>query len=167
VAATLALGTAVALAQTSRTWKSLREDGIHDPDGPAIGVLQEPALALSGLPADHVGNQVRWIEALREGHINPRTNIRPETEVEVLDLDILMKRTGEMPMVLFPHRRHTEWLDCDNCHDRIFERKAGATRLNMFTILQGNHCGQCHGAVAFPLTECRRCHSVPRKPMIQ
>jgi hypothetical protein len=24
----------------------------------------------------------------------------------------------------------------------------------------GEHCGRCHGAVAFPLTECTRCHSV-------
>jgi hypothetical protein len=29
-------------------------------------------------------------------------------------------------------------------------------------VLSGEKCGLCHGAVAFPLTECNRCHSVQR-----
>jgi hypothetical protein len=29
-------------------------------------------------------------------------------------------------------------------------------------ILSGEKCGLCHGAVSFPLTECKRCHSVDR-----
>jgi len=149
------------------TWKTISNDGLHDPAAPATSLLQEPAEALSVLPPDNVGNRVRWVMALADGYINPRTNILPGTEVQVLDLDILMRRTGEMPMVLFPHRPHTEWLDCSNCHDRIFKRKAGATPVNMFQILQGNYCGQCHGAVAFPLTECRRCHCVRRTNMIR
>jgi len=75
-----------------------------------------------------------------------------------------MPRTGEMPMVRFPHRQHTEWLDCSNCHEKLFASKAGGTRaVNMFQILQGEYCGLCHGAVSFPLTECKRCHSVARK----
>ena len=73
-----------------------------------------------------------------------------------------MERTAGMPMVLFPHRAHTEWLDCENCHDKIFKAKQGANPVNMFAILQGEYCGQCHGAVSFPLTQCYRCHSVPR-----
>jgi ribosomal protein L40E len=36
--------------------------------------------------------------------------------------------------------------------------------MSMFAILQGEFCGRCHGAVSFPLTECRRCHSVPQNP---
>ena len=32
----------------------------------------------------------------------------------------------------------------------------------MLLILAGEKCGLCHGAVAFPLTECLRCHSVQR-----
>ena len=88
----------------------------------------------------------------------------PDTKIRVLNLDVLLPRTGEMPMVLFPHRQHTEWLDCSNCHEDLFKSKAGATKgLNMFQILQGEYCGLCHGAVAFPLTECKRCHSVVRK----
>jgi hypothetical protein len=34
----------------------------------------------------------------------------------------------------------------------------------MLHILEGKQCGQCHGAVAFPLTECARCHNTARTP---
>jgi c(7)-type cytochrome triheme protein len=143
-------------------WKSLGEDGLHDPENPAIELLQQPGEALSQLPPDTVGNKVLWNIAIREQYIQPRTNIYPETMIEVIDMDIIMDKTGEMPLVLFPHRPHTEWLDCSNCHDKIFIKKVDANPISMFTILSGEHCGQCHGAVAFPLTECNRCHSVPR-----
>jgi nitrate/TMAO reductase-like tetraheme cytochrome c subunit len=29
----------------------------------------------------------------------------------------------------------------------------------MSAILLGEKCGVCHGKVAFPVSECRRCHS--------
>lgn len=142
----------------------LNKDGVHDPAGPAIKLLQEPSEALSKLPPDVVGNQVRWVKALEQGLITPRANILPDTTIRVLDLDVILPRTAEMPMVRFPHKQHTEWLDCSNCHEKLFKSKAGATTaLNMFQILQGEYCGLCHGAVAFPLTECKRCHSVERK----
>lgn len=142
----------------------LAKDGVHDPANPAIKLLQEPGEALSKLPPDVVGNRVRWVKALEQGVITPRTNILPDTRIRVLDLDVIMPRTAEMPMVRFPHKQHTEWLDCSNCHEHLFKSKAGATKaVNMFEILQGEYCGLCHGAVAFPLTECKRCHSVVRK----
>jgi len=153
---------AVGLATAAGTWLPLAKDGIHDPMSPAIGVLQEPAEALSTLPPDTAGNQVLWVRALDEGHIAPRTNILPGTQVNLHRSDVLLKNTGEMPMVRFPHRQHTLWLDCSNCHDQLFARQAGSTRINMMLILQGEKCGVCHGAVSFPLTECLRCHSVPR-----
>lgn len=143
-------------------WLPLVQDGLRDPLNPSLRLLQYPAEALSKLPPDAVGNQVNWVKALEQGYINPRTNIHPETNIKVLDQDILMQETAEMPMVRFPHKQHTEWLDCSNCHEELFKSKAGATPVNMFAILQGEYCGRCHGAVAFPLTECNRCHSVPR-----
>ncbi len=149
-------------AQGAPGWKALTNDEVHDPTSPAIGILQEPATALALLPSDTSGNRVSWIRALRERYIQPRTNIYPETEIKVLDMDIIMELTGEMPLVRFPHKPHTEWLDCDNCHDKIFIEKVGANPVNMFAILAGEYCGRCHGAVAFPLTECNRCHSVDR-----
>ncbi len=143
-------------------WRPLANDNLHDPESPAIGVLQEPAEALSQLPPDTSGNLVNWVKALEEGKINPRTNIRPETKVRIRDTDVLMTETGEMPVVRFPHKAHTMWLDCSNCHEQYFISKVGANPINMLKILEGKYCGRCHGAVAFPLTECKRCHSVPR-----
>lgn len=157
----LALMSAVALAATVR-WLVIAKDGVHDPASPAIGVLQEPREALASLPPDTAGNQVRWMQALDQGHIQPRTNIQPETLVKLRLTEVLLKNTGEMPMVRFPHRQHTAWLDCSNCHDQLFAQVAGASGINMMLILQGEKCGLCHGAVAFPLTECQRCHSISR-----
>jgi c(7)-type cytochrome triheme protein len=143
-------------------WKPLAEDGLHDPYSPALEYLQEPEEALSVLPRDTAGNNVNWVKALEDGYIEPRTNILPDTELQVLESEILMTDTATMPLVLFPHKPHTQWLDCTNCHEELFISKAGATPVNMFAVLQGEYCGRCHGAVAFPLTECNRCHSVPR-----
>jgi len=163
MAAAVALALAVAGLAWAGNWLPLVKDGVHDPAAPAIRMLQEPREALSKLPPDAVGNRVNWVKALEAGAIDPRTNILPDTPIRVLDLDIILPRTAEMPMVKFPHKQHTEWLDCSNCHEHLFPYKAGGTKqMNMFEILQGEYCGRCHGAVAFPLTECRRCHSVVR-----
>jgi c(7)-type cytochrome triheme protein len=143
-------------------WLPLAKDGIHDPKSPALNLLQEPREALSRLPAGTAGNQVNWLEALEKGLINPRTNLLPGTEIRILDSDVLLNLRGGTPIVRFPHRQHTLWLDCGSCHEGLFKSQAGATKLSKIQILQGEQCGVCHGAVAFPLTECHRCHSVPR-----
>jgi c(7)-type cytochrome triheme protein len=160
--AVLLLPVFVLAQQGGLKWPSLLKDGNHDPLSPAVELKQNPEQALSLLPPDlpGVGNQVRWVQALREGYIEPRAKLYPSTEVETLDLGILFVDTASMNFVLFPHRRHTEWLDCKNCHGPIFKDEAGTTPVNMFSVLMGEHCGRCHGAVAFPLTECGRCHSV-------
>jgi len=148
-------------------WLRLQADGIHDVDNPALRLLQQPEEALSKLPRAAEGNNVDWVAALRSGVIIPRTNVFPETKIKVLDRDVIMEKTAGMPMVRFPHRPHTEWLDCKNCHDRIFKAKRGANAVTMRAILQGEFCGQCHGAVSFPLTQCSRCHSVPRPSRVR
>jgi len=151
-------------------WMPLRKDGIHDPKGPAINQLQEPREALSKLPPDTTGNLVRWVEAIETGVIKPRASLRPGVQATILDQDILLGLKGGMPSILFPHKRHTEWLACVNCHEIPFKAQAGANKLSMFQILAGEQCGICHGAVSFPLTECFRCHSVVRpgqtKPVV-
>jgi len=158
----LAVLLASATALAAGTWKSLKEDGIHDPSNPAIEILQEPADALGRLPPDTAGNMVNWIRALRDGYIQPRAGLRRKSQPRLLESDILFKNTSEMPWVLFPHLVHTEWLDCKNCHTEIFEMEVGQTPITMFQILNGEKCGVCHGAVSFPLTECRRCHSISK-----
>ena len=143
-----------------REWRKLAADGLHDPRNDMLQYLQQPAEALSTLPKDGPnGNQVDWMAALRLGAIAPRTNVRPGANIQVLDLDIVFHDTAGQPNVVFPHRQHTEWLDCANCHPAIFIAKRGANDFGMLDVLEGEYCGRCHGAVAFPLTECARCHS--------
>lgn len=142
-------------------WSRLQDDGIHDPANAALALLQQPEEALSLLPEAPEGNYVDWVAALRGGAIAPRTNIFPETKIKVIENDVVLADTAGMPRVLFPHKAHTEWLDCQNCHDKIFKPVRGANPINMGAILQGEFCGQCHGAVSFPLTQCLRCHSLP------
>ncbi len=164
----LALAVVTALAAGPSLWLALEKDDIHDPRNPGLALLQQPAEALSKLPRDSAGNMVRWMQALDSGAINPRSNLFETTEVRVLDKDLIIAKYGSMPAVKFPHRQHTLWLDCSNCHNGLFIDKAGANKFSMTAILNGEQCGVCHGAVAFPLTECNRCHSVsnaslPRK----
>lgn len=143
------------------SWLSLKGDGNHDRrNKTAMKFLQEPEDALKHLPPDTAGNQVDWVEALEQGLIQPRSNLYDDTEVRMMDLDIIMSDTSTMNFVLFPHRQHTAWLDCSNCHPVFFEAKVGGSPVNMGAILEGEFCGSCHGAVSFPLTECNRCHSI-------
>jgi c(7)-type cytochrome triheme protein len=164
----LALGLALSAAVAAgappdlRRWIPLAKDGLHDPASPGTRQLQEPREALSRLSPDGTGNQVRWVQALERGEINPRSNLLEGTEVRLREDDIFLNLNGGTPIVRFPHRAHTLWLDCSNCHETPFVSKTGANRLDMRRMLQGEQCGICHGAVAFPLTECNRCHSVPR-----
>lgn len=163
-AAAAALLAAAAGAAPS-LWLRLEADGVHDPKSPAIAVLQQPAEALEPLPRDTAGNLVNWVRAIDSGAIQPRTNLFPETQVRLREDDIIIAKYGSMPAVKFPHRQHTLWLDCANCHDQLFKAQLGANRYSMTAILNGEQCGLCHGAVAFPLTECNRCHSVPNESL--
>ena len=140
----------------------LHDDGIHDPKAAAIKALQDPTDAMSSFPYDRRGG-IDWVKALDLGIIEPRADLKGEKEIGVLDLDILFKDTGEMPWVKFPHKAHTKWLDCSNCHPDIFIPKKGANNPSMDGILAGEHCGRCHDKVAFALWVCERCHNVPHK----
>lgn len=137
------------------------QDLYYDPANPAFAQLQKADEALAGFPVDNYG-KVDWMAALRAGLITPRANVDGTRRVEVLDMDIIMKNTRQMPYVLFPHRAHTQWLDCSNCHPAIFESKAGAHQITMNDIFRGQYCGKCHDRVAFiTYFSCERCHRVP------
>ncbi len=142
-------------------WLPLNKDGLHDRRSPGLELLQSPEAALGSLPTDTAGNKVDWSRAMDERLIKPRAALAGDKTVQVLDLNIIMSDTAGHPNVLFPHKVHTQWLDCANCHESLFKSKTGATPVSMGSILRGEHCGVCHGAVAFPLTECRRCHTLP------
>ena len=140
------------------------EDGIHDADSPGTYVLQTPREAFETLPDSKSGNYVSWNEAVDQGLIEPRNSIGDQsTPPIVLDLNIVREVKGSMPDVVYPHKQHTQWLDCSNCHPAIFIPQKGANQISMASILLGEKCGVCHGKVAFPVSECRRCHSRPKQ----
>lgn len=74
----------------------------------------------------------------------------------------------------FSHKVHTLGLglECDSCHDELFQMEAGvaleATDFNMAGLNEGKYCGACHdGDSAFATTEeCASCHGEPAKKQI-
>jgi c(7)-type cytochrome triheme protein len=136
------------------------ESGIHDPANDMTLQLQPPAVAFAGLPRAPSGNHIDWVKALDAKAIQPRWDRQdPAAKAIVMDLNIVREVKGSMPDVVYPHKQHTEWLDCSNCHPAIFVPQKGANQLSMASILLGQGCGVCHGKVAFPVSECRLCHS--------
>ena len=136
------------------------EDGIHDPGNDGTHALLPPLTAYAGLPKSFAGNRVNWVDSLSSKKINPRWDrIDAAADPIVMDLNIVREVKGSMPDVVYPHKQHTEWLDCSNCHPAIFIPQKGANAISMAAILMGEKCGVCHGKVAFPVSECRLCHS--------
>lgn len=134
-------------------------DGIHSLDNPDVTALQPWQSLSSNWSLDAFG-QPDWAALLRNKKILPRASVyNTDEEMVVWDHDILYKETAEMPWVKFPHGTHSQWLSCENCHDGFFSQKAGESDISMGTIYSGEHCGQCHGRVAFNLHNCERCHS--------
>jgi len=139
------------------------EDGIHDPASPGTHLLQWPSEAFQDLPKSTDGNRVDWVKAMDDDLIHPWVEFEdPEAEPFLMDLVIVREVKGSMPDVVYPHLQHTKWLDCANCHDEIFIPEKGKNQISMAAILLGQKCGVCHGKVAFPVSDCRRCHAKPK-----
>ena len=67
--------------------------------------------------------------------------------------------------VIFEHKNHIDQgLECDSCHDDLFEMETGAAEANddftMASLYEGKYCGACHdGDMAFASnTRCTVCH---------
>lgn len=148
-------------AQTRSVEAQHDQNKFYDTNNPDHHKLQKANESLAGFPLDKKG-YVDWMKALRSGTITPRADLSNAKPMEVLDLDVILKNTRDMPYVKFPHNSHTQWLACANCHDKIFVPKAGANPISMNKIFQGQYCGVCHDRVAFiTFFSCERCHSVP------
>lgn len=142
--------------------RALGEDNFYDSGNPDLKRLQHYDQAVADLPLDTNGFP-DWMRALREAKIKPWAGMKPDASMNILDLDIVMKKTKEMPFVRFSHYAHTLWLDCSNCHPTPFEQKTGSTSITMDDIFRGKYCGMCHDRVAFiTFFSCQRCHSVPQ-----
>jgi c(7)-type cytochrome triheme protein len=123
------------------------------------------------LPKERFGNGLNWQEAEESGLINPVDFIkgismrRKPLAVPKEKENVLLPKVVTMPGIIFSHQKHTVWNGCEVCHPDIFVSvKKGETNYSMSSIFQGKSCGVCHTSVAFPLTDCQRCHSTPVAP---
>jgi c(7)-type cytochrome triheme protein len=101
-----------------------------------------------------------WSRALDKGVIAPRAGVDPKAKPEdTMPDEIVRTPAGDVSAkTVFPHKAHTEQLKCDSCHPAPYEMAGGATKMSMDTLYKGQHCGSCHGTVAFGLDQCAWCH---------
>jgi c(7)-type cytochrome triheme protein len=144
--------------------------GIGDPNKPASlsyrsGRGWHPqALNAAGLPKDRYG-LIDWARIVRENLIKPKPSLDPDAgEMPPLKMDVLIEAKGDyVDNVIYPHEMHTYWLKCEVCHPKIFIPARGQNNMTMIGIVEGKWCGRCHNKIAFPLTDCTRCHTSPKK----
>jgi c(7)-type cytochrome triheme protein len=143
--------------------------GVGDPSKPAstafkAGRAWHPqALSAAGLPKDRYG-LIDWAKLVRENLVKPKPSLDPNAdEMPPLKMDVLIEAKGDfVDDVIYPHEMHTYWLKCEACHPGIFVPAKGQNNMTMTGIAEGKWCGRCHGKVAFPLTDCTRCHTSPK-----
>ncbi len=118
------------------------------------------------LPKGRFGNGIDWEKAEEENLIKPvdyieGVSIKRKSLTVQKDFALSPKLEG-MPEIIFSHKKHTLWNGCELCHPEIFVGvKKGTTKYTMVEIFGGKYCGVCHVSVAFPLTDCQRCHTKP------
>jgi c(7)-type cytochrome triheme protein len=121
------------------------------------------------LPKGRFGNGIDWEKAEEVGLIRPVSFIEGEDGALALnrflasqaDFELNPKVAG-LPDIIFSHEKHTRWNGCELCHPDIFIGvQRGDTQYAMVDNFHGEFCGGCHNTVAFPLTDCQRCHSKP------
>jgi c(7)-type cytochrome triheme protein len=118
----------------------------------------------ANLPIASFGNGIDWAEALRDEQISPVNSIRAERFSmpfpAKLKAPIKLGTITPRSDVTFSHKAHFAELDCSSCHPDIFNiKKKGTEAFSMESNIYGNFCGACHLLVAFPMSDCRRCHS--------
>jgi c(7)-type cytochrome triheme protein len=133
---------------------------------PAVAFVQVPDLPpptdwkgiYAGLPRSDDG--VAWVKALETHAITPKPGIAADAkDEEPTDMDTELDSSGPDSKAVFPHKAHTEWLACGNCHTALFEMEKGKAKMTMAGMGEGQWCGACHGKVALPeLTSCGACH---------
>ncbi len=132
-----------------------------DADRPPIEFTLNPDSVKQLLPRDHAGN-IDWMAALDRGIIRPRPNLPGDpapTDAAPFKFgfDFFFPGPDTTFDAFFPHSKHTEWLNCAQCHARLFPYRN--LKIQMADIFQGKFCAECHGRVSYPvLTGCERCH---------
>jgi len=81
---------------------------------------------------------------------------------------------GKNKSTFFNHSTHTVdiGLECESCHDELFEMESGVAEENgdftMQSLKEGKYCGKCHdGETAFhAYTNCGGCHEAPKETIV-
>ncbi len=113
---------------------------------------------------------INWVKLDEQGAFEPLSSLNSDVKNEgVRDTQILFTLPGKFSFmldnVLWSHKIHSTWINCSICHEKtehrgkIFDKKAGGTRVSMIEIKEGKSCGTCHGRVSFPVSDCKRCHN--------
>ena len=96
--------------------------------------------------------------------LNPPSKASAETDGG----DIIFKDTGKLAPVLFSHKKHIDAGNkCEDCHDKIFQKKAGSAdqgnALTMSALKEGKYCGVGHdvGKAFDSKKNCKQCHVKP------
>ena len=120
-----------------------------------------PEKYFSKLTRDPYGNGVNWVKSVIDGKSCPKGSLDGKKKMFIFDKDVEFKmpESAPLPDVVFPHKNHTMFLHCSNCHPRVFKMKKGANKMGMPNVFAGKYCGVCHERVAFPFEDCFRCHS--------
>jgi c(7)-type cytochrome triheme protein len=121
---------------------------------------------LDKMPRETFGNGINWEKAEENGSLKlmdhlEGVSVKKSTMKVQADFSLKPKVEG-MPDIIFSHAKHTVWNGCEVCHPDIFVGiKKGATKYSMIELFDGKYCGVCHDKVAFPQTDCKRCHVNP------
>ncbi len=115
------------------------------------------------MPKARFGNKINWDRALRKKRIKPVKSIWDKNYSAIPFKKTLVLKSewgmADTAFAVFPHKKHTRWLDCADCHPDIFNiEKKGTKFFRMEYILDRKFCGACHLNVAFPIQDCKPCH---------
>jgi c(7)-type cytochrome triheme protein len=132
----------------------------------SVGLFEKPLSDFTSFterwPKEHFGNGVDWDQAEQEKLYQAadsleagRSTRRPMTAPPGAADDTRLKGNKN---ILFSHAKHSAWSGCEGCHPALFPSVSKTTRYPMSAISAGKLCGRCHNTVAFPSTDCQRCH---------
>ncbi len=118
------------------------------------------------MPHERFGNGINWEKAEEEGLVKPVDYLSgvsgKKANFKVTQDFSIKSKVDGMPDIIFSHKKHTVWNGCELCHPDIFIGiKKGTTKYTMTELFEGKYCGVCHDKVAFPQTDCQRCHTKP------
>lgn len=127
-----------------------------------IGYGREKLPAFLRLPLVRTdyGDKINWVASLSKRAVAPQNFLKTESREPSFDKELLLEAEWvKFPPAVFPHKAHTDWLACSNCHPEIFNIKKKTTQhFSMPLLMKGEFCGVCHLSVAFPMNDCKRCH---------